>query len=165
MSDQSEIDHAMGGFAPVQDASILYMQRLRDFYLVLGYSNLDRSAQDRRVSSAKLSKPLNPTKVGLVITAAPCGPNSGDQGLSTPYGETLPGRHGLDQRRAGRVSLPYWRQPQAYRDDRNQRLLLTEGAESGGSRKPDRQACQPQTAVRSSRSNRIVRKRWRSMAC
>jgi D-proline reductase (dithiol) PrdB len=84
MSDQSEIDAAMG-FAPEHDAPVPYMKRLRDYYLALGYGNPYRWAQYRDVPFTKLAKPLNQTKVGLVVTAAPYQPDKGDQGPGAPY--------------------------------------------------------------------------------
>ena len=84
MSDQSKIDDAMG-FAPMHDAPVPYMQRLRDYYLALGYGNPYRWAQYRDVPFTKLSKPLSQTKVGLVVTAAPYQPDKGDQGPGAPY--------------------------------------------------------------------------------
>jgi len=84
MSDQSEIDDAMG-FAPPHDAPVPYMQRLRDYYLALGYGNPYRWAQYPDVPFTKLTKPLSQTKVGLVVTAAPYQPDKGDQGPGAPY--------------------------------------------------------------------------------
>ena len=84
MSEQSDIDAAMG-FAPMHDAPVPYMQRLRDYYLALGYGNPYRWAQYRDVPFTKLAKPLSETKVGLVVTAAPYQPDKGDQGPGAPY--------------------------------------------------------------------------------
>ena len=84
MSEQSDIDAAMG-FAPMHDAPVPYMQRLRDYYLALGYGNPYRWAQYRDVPFTKLAKPLSETKVGLVVTAAPYQPDKGDQGPGALY--------------------------------------------------------------------------------
>lgn len=84
MSDQSAIDAAMG-FASEHDAPVPYMQRLRDYYLALGYGNPYRWAQYKDVPFTPLKKPLNQTKVGLVVTAAPYQPEKGDQGPGAAY--------------------------------------------------------------------------------
>lgn len=84
MSDQSQTDAALG-FAPEHDAPVPYMKRLRDYYLALGYGNPYRWAQYRDVPFTKLAKPLNQTKVGLVVTAAPYQADKGDQGPGAAY--------------------------------------------------------------------------------
>ena len=84
MSEQSPQDDALG-FAPEHDVPVPYMKRLRDYYLALGYGNPYRWAHYKDVPFTPLAKPLNQTKVGLVVTAAPYQPDKGDQGPGAPY--------------------------------------------------------------------------------
>jgi D-proline reductase (dithiol) PrdB len=73
------------GFAPEQDAPILYMTRIRDFYLALGYEAPYRWAHYTEVPFHKLEHPLNRCRVVLITTAAPHRPGKGDQGPGAPY--------------------------------------------------------------------------------
>ena len=50
---------------------IRYMQRLRDYYLALGYGNPYQWAIYSDVPFKKLEKPLAESKIGLITTAAP----------------------------------------------------------------------------------------------
>lgn len=72
-------------FAADHDVPVPYMQRLRDYYLALGYGNPYRWAQYKEVPFVPLSKPLNKTRIGLVVTSAPHQPGKGDQGPGAPY--------------------------------------------------------------------------------
>jgi len=72
-------------FAAEHDRPVPYMQRLRDYYLALGYGNPYRWAQYNEVPFTPLAKPLGETKVGLVVTAAPYQPDKGDQGPGAAY--------------------------------------------------------------------------------
>ena len=79
MNERTSADNELG-FAPAHDTPIPYMQRLRDYYLALGYGNPYRWAQYTDVPFTPLKKPLNQTKVGLVVTSAPYQADKGDQG-------------------------------------------------------------------------------------
>ena len=73
------------GFAGEHDVAVPYMQRLRDYYLALGYGNPYRWAQYTDAPFTPLAKPLSETKVGLVVTSAPYQPDKGDQGPGAAY--------------------------------------------------------------------------------
>ena len=64
---------------------IPYMQRLRDYYLALGYDNPYQWAAYSDVPFTKLKKPLAESKIGLITTAAPHKDGAGDQGPKAPY--------------------------------------------------------------------------------
>jgi D-proline reductase (dithiol) PrdB len=72
-------------FAAEDDVPIPYMQRTRDYYLALGYSNPYRWAHFVEVPFTPLRTPLNRARVVLVTTAAPYQPEAGDQGPGAPY--------------------------------------------------------------------------------
>ena len=82
---EGQIEDGGLGFAAPHDLPVPYMQRLRDYYLALGYGNPYRWAQYTDVPFTKLDKPLAETKVGLVVTAAPYQPEKGDQGAGAAY--------------------------------------------------------------------------------
>jgi len=73
------------GFAAEHDTPIAYMQRIRAYYLALGYENPYRWAQYANVPYTKLSKPLDQSSIALVTTAAPYQPDRGDQGPGAAY--------------------------------------------------------------------------------
>jgi D-proline reductase (dithiol) PrdB len=73
------------GFAPEYDAPIPYMQRIRDYYLALGYATPYRWAHYAEVPFQPLTKPLSECRVALITTAAPYHPGKGDQGPGAPY--------------------------------------------------------------------------------
>src|SRR5215469_14136257 len=73
------------GFASEQDAPIPYMQRIRDYYLALGYDTPYRWAHYALVPFQPLTKPLAGCRVALITTAAPYRPDKGDQGPGAPY--------------------------------------------------------------------------------
>jgi D-proline reductase (dithiol) PrdB len=73
------------GFAPDEDAPIPYMQRIRDYYLALGYETPYRWAHYAEVPFQPLIKPLAQSRVALVTTAAPYQRDKGDQGPGAPY--------------------------------------------------------------------------------
>ena len=56
-------------FASPHDVPVPYMQRLKDYYLALGYGNPYRWAQYEEVPFTKSLKPLSDTKVGLGLPA------------------------------------------------------------------------------------------------
>ena len=72
-------------FAQPQDVPVGYMQRLRDYYLALGYDNPYRWAQYAQVPFCPLKKSLFESRGGLVTTAAPFKPDAGEQGPGAPY--------------------------------------------------------------------------------
>ena len=73
------------GFAPEHDAPIPYMQRIRDYYLTLGYATPYRWAHYAEVPFQPLTKPLAECRVALITTAAPYQPGKGNQGPRAPY--------------------------------------------------------------------------------
>lgn len=73
------------GFAPEHDVPVPYLQRIRDYYVALGYGAPYRWAHYRDVPFARLRKPLARSRVALVTTAAPVVPGMGDQGPWAPY--------------------------------------------------------------------------------
>lgn len=73
------------GFAPAHDAPIPYMQRIRDYYVALGYGAPYEWAHYAQVPFQPLKKPLAQARVTIVTTAAPYQPDKGDQGPGAPY--------------------------------------------------------------------------------
>jgi Glycine/sarcosine/betaine reductase selenoprotein B (GRDB) len=73
------------GFTKADDLPVPYMQRLRDYYLALGYGNPYRWAQYADVPFTPLEKPLAASRVGLVTTAGPYREGAGDQGPGAAY--------------------------------------------------------------------------------
>ena len=84
MPERSDEDEGLG-FAAPHDLPVPYMQRLRNYYLALGYGNPYRWAQYTDVPFTDLKKPLRETKVGLVVTSAPYQPDKGDQSPGAAY--------------------------------------------------------------------------------
>ena len=58
------------GFAPEHDAPIPYMQRIRDYYLALGYGAPYRWAHYAEVPFQPVAKPLAESRIALITTAA-----------------------------------------------------------------------------------------------
>jgi D-proline reductase (dithiol) PrdB len=73
------------GFAAEHDAPIPYMERIREYYLGLGYGPPYRWAHYADVPFQPLAKPLAKSRVTLITTAAPYQPGKGDQGPGAPY--------------------------------------------------------------------------------
>lgn len=73
------------GFAPADDVPIPYIQRIRDYYLALGYGAPYQWAHYAEVPFQPLRKPLAESRVAIVTTAAPYQPGKGDQGPGAPY--------------------------------------------------------------------------------
>jgi len=73
------------GFAQQHDQPVPYMQRLRDYYLALGYGNPYRWAQYADVPFTALSKPLTQSRAALITTAARHKEGAGEQGPGAPY--------------------------------------------------------------------------------
>jgi D-proline reductase (dithiol) PrdB len=79
-------DHREGfGFAPAHDAPIPYIQRIRDYYVALGYGAPYEWAHYAHVPFQPLKKRLDEARVTLITTAAPYQPEKGDQGPGAPY--------------------------------------------------------------------------------
>ena len=66
-------------------APVDYMQRMRDYYLALGYNNPYQWAYHESVPFQALKKPVTQSRIGLVTTAAPLKADAGDQGPGAPY--------------------------------------------------------------------------------
>lgn len=73
------------GFAEPFDEPIPYRQRVRDYYLALGYDTPYRWAHYVDVPFTALQKPLSECTVAVVTTAAPYKPDAGDQGPGASY--------------------------------------------------------------------------------
>lgn len=82
MSDDATDDL---GFAPEHDQPIRYLQRIRDYYVALGYGAPYQWAHFVDVPFTRPTKPLAETRVALISTAAPFDPEKGDQGPGAPY--------------------------------------------------------------------------------
>jgi hypothetical protein len=72
------------GFAAPHDEPIPYRQRVRDYYVGLGYGAPYEWAHYARVPFHRLAKPLAQAHVTIVTTAAPYQPDKGDQGPGAP---------------------------------------------------------------------------------
>ena len=70
------------GFAPEHDAPIPYTQRIRDYYLALGYATPYRWAHYAEVPFQPLTKPLAECSVALITTAAPTSPGGRSRSAS-----------------------------------------------------------------------------------
>jgi len=81
---QSETDNPYG-FAPAHDRPIPYLERIRDYYLALGYEKPYAWAHYAEVPFQPLRKPLAASRVALVTTAAPYQPGKGEQGPGAAY--------------------------------------------------------------------------------
>ena len=73
------------GFAPEHDRPIPYLQRIRDYYVTLGFGKPYRWANYADVPFQPLKKPLSESRIALITTAAPYQPDKGDQGPGAPY--------------------------------------------------------------------------------
>jgi D-proline reductase (dithiol) PrdB len=73
------------GFAPAHDAPIAYMQRIRDYYVALGYGAPYEWAHYAAVPFQPLGRQLAQARVTILTTAAPYRPDKGDQGPGAPY--------------------------------------------------------------------------------
>jgi hypothetical protein len=73
------------GFAPVHDAPIPYLERIRDYYQALGYGAPYEWAHYAEVPFHRLAKPLARSRIAIVTTAAPYQADRGDQGPGAPY--------------------------------------------------------------------------------
>jgi len=73
------------GFAPAHDTPIAYLQRIRSYYVGLGYGTPYEWAHSLDVPFQALRKPLSSSRVALITTAAPFQSDKGDQGPGAPY--------------------------------------------------------------------------------
>lgn len=73
------------GFAPAHDDPIPYRQRIRDYYVKLGFGAPYAWAHYAEVPFAPLTKPLSQMRVAIATTAAPYKEGAGDQGPGAPY--------------------------------------------------------------------------------
>jgi len=72
-------------FPPTIDVPIPYLQRTREYYAALGYTEPYRWAHYEDVPFQPLQKALAQSRVALITTAAPYRPAKGDQGPGAPY--------------------------------------------------------------------------------
>lgn len=68
-----------------EDTPLLYIDRIRDYYRVLGYGAPYRWAKFDDVPFFPLARPLAESTIGVITTAAPYQPDKGDQGPGAPY--------------------------------------------------------------------------------
>jgi D-proline reductase (dithiol) PrdB len=73
------------GFAAVHDAPIPYIQRIRDYYVALGFGAPYEWAHYSNVPFQPLKKRLAEARLTIVTTAAPYQSDKGDQGPGAPY--------------------------------------------------------------------------------
>lgn len=68
-----------------QDSPLNYLDRIREYYQVLGYGEPYRWAHFDEVPFTPLQKPLAASTIGIVTTAAPYQADRGDQGPGAAY--------------------------------------------------------------------------------
>lgn len=69
----------------IETSSLNYLQRIAEYYQVLGYGEPYRWAHFDEVPFSLLNKPLSESTVGIVTTAALYQPDKGDQGPGAAY--------------------------------------------------------------------------------
>lgn len=67
------------------DLPLPYMQRIRDWYLALGYDEPYRWARNEHLAFSHLAKPLVDSRIAIITTAAPFREGAGEQGANAPY--------------------------------------------------------------------------------
>jgi D-proline reductase (dithiol) PrdB len=67
------------------DRPLAYIERIRNYYQILGYGAPYEWASHDDVPFAPLQKPLSEARIAIVTTAAPFQPDKGDQGPGAPY--------------------------------------------------------------------------------
>jgi len=72
-------------FAATDDVPIPYLQRIREYYLALGYGAPYVWAHYADVPFHPLNKSLSECRIALITTAAPYKPGKGDQGPGALY--------------------------------------------------------------------------------
>lgn len=73
------------GLSDAWDEPIPYLQRLREYYMALGYGEPYAWAHYAEVPFQPLRKPLSQSRVALITTAAPYQAGKGEQGPGAPY--------------------------------------------------------------------------------
>ena len=68
-----------------RDTPLNYIERIREYYQVLGYGEPYRWAHFDEVPFTPLAKPLADSTIGIVTTAAPWRADRGEQGPGAPY--------------------------------------------------------------------------------
>lgn len=76
---------ARTGNEPTMDAPLPYLERIRAYYLALGYETPYRWASFKDVPFSPLSKPLAEASISVITTAALYQPGKGDQGSGAVY--------------------------------------------------------------------------------
>jgi len=69
----------------IEDTPLLYLERIKEYYQILGYGEPYRWAHFDDVPFAPRRKPLSESIVGIVTTAAPFQPDKGNQGPGAAY--------------------------------------------------------------------------------
>ena len=67
------------------DQPLAYIERIKNYYQVLGYGAPYEWASHDVVPFAPLQKPLSEARIAIITTAAPFQPDKGDQGPGAPY--------------------------------------------------------------------------------
>jgi D-proline reductase (dithiol) PrdB len=67
------------------DKPLAYIERIKNYYQILGYGAPYEWASHDDVPFAPLQKPLSEARIAIVTTAAPFQPDKGDQGPGAPY--------------------------------------------------------------------------------
>ena len=67
------------------DQPLAYIDRIRNYYQILGYGAPYEWACHNDIPFARLRKPLGEVRIGIVTTAAPFQPDKGDQGPGAPH--------------------------------------------------------------------------------
>ena len=67
------------------DQPLAYIERISNYYQILGYGAPYEWACHNDVPFAPLQKPLSEARIAIVTTAAPFQPDKGDQGPGAPY--------------------------------------------------------------------------------
>ena len=67
------------------NAPLLYLERIKEYYRILGYGKPYNWAEFEGVPFCSLKKPLHDATVGIITTAAPFQPDKGDQGPGAAY--------------------------------------------------------------------------------
>ena len=67
------------------DQPLAYIERIRNYYQILGYGAPYEWASHDDVPFTPLQKPLSEARIAIITTAAPFQPDKGDQGPGAPY--------------------------------------------------------------------------------
>ncbi len=67
------------------DQPLPYIERIRNYYQILGYGAPYEWASHGDVPFALLKRPISGSRIAIVTTAAPFQPDKGDQGPGAPY--------------------------------------------------------------------------------